>query len=390
MDSLKSTKGLIMSIEFNGKISVKHPIPETMKAWVLGNPDQLMLIDKPIVMPGKAEVLVRIDAVAICATDLDVISHGPPALIEGGLPFNKNFTPGHEYMGTVVALGPSVDEFDIGDRVTVEIHSGCGQCKRCRMGMYTSCHNYGLNYGNVNKGHRANGFTTDGGFKQYAVNNINTLIKVPDSMTDEEATLVVTAGTTMYGLTELGGLIAGESLVVIGPGPIGLLGVAVAKALGAGPVILIGTRDSRLEIGKKLGADYTLNVKNEKDIVQSVKNIVGEKGADYVIECAGTKEALNDAIMMTNRGGKICLAAFPHEPVEVNIPHMVINNIYMFGIRGEGKSATHRAMQFMKEKRFNASLVHTHTFKLSDLPTALKYARERIDDAIKIVIKPWS
>ncbi len=390
MDSLKSTKGLIMSIEFNVKTSVKHPIPEKMKAWVLGNPDQLMLIDKPIIMPGKAEVLVRVDAVAICATDLDVISRGPPALIEGGLPFNKNFTPGHEYMGTVVALGPSVDEFDIGDRVTVEIHSGCGQCKRCRMGMYTSCHNYGLNYGNVNKGHRANGFTTDGGFKQYAVNNINTLIKVPDSMTDEEATLVVTAGTTMYGLTELGGLIAGESLVVIGPGPIGLLGVAVAKALGAGPVILIGTRDSRLEIGKKLGADYALNVKNEKDLVQSVKNIVGEKGADYVIECAGTKEALNDAIMMTNRGGKICLAAFPHEPVEVNIPHMVINNIYMFGIRGEGKSATHRAMQFMKEKRFDANLVHTHTFKLSDLPTALKYARERIEDAIKIVIKPWS
>ena len=379
-----------MSIEFNGKTSVKHPIPETMKAWVLGDPDELSLIDKPIVMPGKSEVLIKIDAVAICATDLDVISNGPPALIEGGLPFNKNFTPGHEYMGTVVALGPSVDEFGIGDRVTVEIHAGCGQCKRCRMGMYTSCHNYGLNYGKVNKGHRANGFTTDGGFKQYAVNNINTLIKVPDSMTDEEATLVVTAGTTMYGLTELGGLIAGESLVVIGPGPIGLLGVAVAKALGAGPVILIGTRDSRLEIGKKLGADYTLNVKNEIDIVQSVKNIVGEKGADYIIECAGTKQALNDAIMMTNRGGKICLAAFPHEPVEVNIPHMVINNIYMFGIRGEGKSATHRAMQFMKEKRFNASLVHTHTFKLSDLPTALKYARERIDDAIKIVIKPWS
>ena len=103
-----------------------------------------------------------------------------------------------------------------------------------------------------------------------------------------------------------------------------------------------------------------------------------------------TKEALNDAIMIINRGGKICLAAFPHKPVEINIPHMVINNIYMFGIRGEGKSATHRAMQFMKEKRFNASLVHTHTFKLSDLPTALKYARERIDDAIKIVIKPWS
>ena len=379
-----------MSKEFLGKTSSKYPIPKTMKAWVLGNPNEISLIDKPLEMPGKAEVLVKIDAVAICATDLDVISHGPPASIDGGLPFNKNFTPGHEYMGTVVALGPSVDEFDIGDRVTVEIHSGCGQCKRCRMGMYTSCHNYGLNYGNVNKGHRANGFTTDGGFKQFAVNNINTLIKVPDDMTDEEATLVVTAGTTMYGLTELGGLIAGESLVVIGPGPIGLLGVAVAKALGAGPVILVGTRDSRLEIGKRLGADYTLNVKSEKDIVEAVKSIVGNKGVDYVVECAGTEQALNDAIMMTNRGGKICLAAFPHESVKVNIPHMVINNIYMFGIRGEGKSATHRAMEFMKQKRFNAKLVHTHTFDLKDLPTALKYARERIDDAIKIVIRPWS
>jgi len=376
--------------EFTGKTSKNFPIPKTMKAWVLGNPNEIFLIDKPVEMPGKAEVLVKIDAVAICATDLDVISHGPPALIQGGLPFNKNFTPGHEYMGTVVALGPSVDEFDIGDRVTVEIHSGCGQCKRCRMGMYTSCHNYGLNYGDFDKGHRANGFTTDGGFKQFAINNINTLIKVPDDMSDEEATLVVTAGTTMYGLTELGGLIAGESLVVIGPGPIGLLGVSVAKALGAGPVILIGTRDSRLEIGKKLGADHILNIKREKDIVESVKSIVGKKGVDYVVECAGTEQALNDAIMMTNRGGKICLAAFPHDPVKINIPHMVINNIYMFGIRGEGKSATHRAMEFMKEKRFDAKLVHTHTFDLKDLPTALKYARERIDDAIKIVIKPWN
>src|SRR5258706_2175575 len=206
-------------------------VPEQMKAWVLGTPDELLLRGKPTPVPGRAEVLVRIDAVAICATDLEIIHGGSPASIQGGLPFNKNWTPGHEYMGTVAALGPGVDEFGIGDRVTVEIHAGCGQCKRCRMGMYTSCLNYGLNYGEVDKGHRANGFTTDGGFCEYAVNNINTLIKIADSMTDEEATLVVTAGTAMYGLTELGGQVAGESVVVIGPGPIGLLGVAGGKGL---------------------------------------------------------------------------------------------------------------------------------------------------------------
>ncbi|MBY8977932.1 zinc-binding dehydrogenase [Rhodobacteraceae bacterium NNCM2] len=361
-------------------------VPETMKAWVIGDPDELILTEKPVPKPGRAEVLVRIDAVAICATDLEILHYGSPALVEGGKPFNKNFTPGHEYMGTIAALGEGVDEFRVGQRVTVEIHAGCGQCKRCRMGMYTSCHNYGLNYGDVNKGHRANGFTTDGGFAEYAVNNINTVIAVPDDMTDEEATLVVTAGTSMYGMTELGGLVAGESVVVSGPGPIGLLAVAVAKALGASPVILTGTRDARLEIGRKLGADHVINVRDTEPVA-AVKEIVGPKGADYVVECAGNEQSINDAIRMTNRGGKICLAAFPHEPARIDLPYAVQNNIYFYGIRGEGKSATHRAMAMMAAKRFDASLIHTHTFALEDLPTALRYAKDRVEDAIKVVVK---
>src|SRR5438876_8917216 len=240
------------------KTSRDYAIPDTMKAWVLGDPGELLFRDKRVPVPKKAEVLVRIDAVAICATDLEIIYQGPPALIRGDMPHNQNFTPGHEYMGTVVALGPGVDEVSIGQRVAVEIHAGCGQCKRCREGMYTACLNYGLNYGDRDKGHRANGFTTDGGFCEYQVNNINTLVAVPDSVSDEEACLIVTAGTAMYGLTELGGLVAGESVAVLGPGPIGLLGVAVAKALGASPVILTGTRDRRLAIGRELGADHVI------------------------------------------------------------------------------------------------------------------------------------
>ena len=357
------------------------PIPDQMKAWVLGDPDQLFLREKPVPVPARAEVLVRIDAVAICATDLEIIHSGSPASIQGGLPFNKNFTPGHEYMGTVAALGPDVDEFRIGERISVEIHAGCGQCKRCRQGMYTSC----LNYGKPEKGHRANGFTTDGGFAEYAINHINTLARVPDTMNDAEATLVVTAGTSMYGLTELGGLVAGESVVVIGPGPIGLLAVAVAKALGASPVILTGTRNKRLAIGRELGADRVINI-NDEDAVAVVKQLTGGVGADYVVECAGTEATLNQAIHMTNRGGKICLAAFPHQPVTMDLAHLVKNNIYAYGIRGEGRSATRRAMALMAEKRFDATRIHTHTFPLADLPTALRYARDRVDDAIKVVV----
>jgi L-iditol 2-dehydrogenase len=361
--------------------SSDFPVSDRMKAWVLGDPDQLALREKPTPVPARAEVLVRIDAVAICATDLEIVHSGSPASILGGLPFNKDFTPGHEYMGTVAALGHDVDEFRIGERVSVEIHAGCGQCKRCRQGMYTSC----LNYGKPEKGHRANGFTTDGGFAEYAVNHINTLVRVPDTMSDAEATLVVTAGTSMYGLTELGGLVAGESVVVIGPGPIGLLAVAVAKALGARPVILSGTRKGRLAIGKELGADRVINI-NDENAVEVVKQLTGGSGADYVVECAGTEATLNQAIQMTNRGGKICLAAFPHEPATLDIAHLVRNNIYAYGIRGEGRSATHRAMALMAEKRFDATRIHTHTFPLADLPTALRYARDRVDDAIKVVV----
>ncbi len=369
------------------KTSSDFPVPDRMKAWVLGDPGELKLTDKPVPVPKRAEVLVRIDAAAICATDLEVIYQGPPAIIEGGLPFNKNFTPGHESMGTVVALGPSVDEFKIGQRVACEIHAGCGQCKRCREGMYTSCHNYGLNYGDLDKGHRANGFTTDGAFCEYQVNNVNTLVAIADDMSDAEGALVVTAGTAMYALTELGGLIAGESVVVSGAGPIGLMAVAVAKALGATPVILTEMREDRMKIARELGADATVNVGKVPDVVAAVKALNGGKGVDYVVECSAASQAVNDAVHMVNRGGKVCLAAFTHEPALVDIAHIVSNNIYVYGIRGEGKSAVHRAEAFMRQKRFNATKIHTHTFPLADLPTAIRYAKDRVDDAIKVVVK---
>lgn len=359
-----------------------YPVPKVMKAWVLGGPEELSLVEKPVPEPGPAEALVRIDAIAVCATDIEIIRHGVPASIGGGLPFHKNFTPGHEYMGTVVKLGPAVDEFQIGDRIAVEVHAGCGRCQRCREGMYTSC----LNYGHPEKGHRANGFSTDGGFAEYAVNNINTMVHVPDDMPDEEATLIVTAGTAMYGLDVMGGIIAGEAVVVIGPGPIGLMGVGVAKALGAQPVILTGTRERRLEMGRRLGADAVVNITRE-DPVAAVQRITGGKGVQYVLECSGAPNALNEAARMVNRGGRICLAAFPGDPVPVDLAYLVRNNIYVFGIRGEGRSATHRAAALMAQKRFDAKMIHTHTFPLTEVPTAIKYARERIEDAIKVVVK---
>ena len=268
-------------------------------------------------------------------------------------------------MGTVVALGPGVDEYKIGQRITVEIHAGCGQCKRCREGMYTSCHNYGLNYGDVDKGHRANGFTTDGGFCEYQVNNINTLVAIPDDMSDEEATLVVTAGTAMYGLTELGGLVAGESVVVTGPGPIGLAG----RGGGQGDGRAAGDPDRH---ARQPAADRArARRRPRRQCPQGAGRGRGRAASSTAARASTTwsnvrraPNAVNEAIRMVNRGGKVCLAAFPHGEAPVDIAHIVRNNIYVYGIRGEGKSATHRAEAFMRQKRFDATKIHTHTFPL--------------------------
>src|SRR5260221_1976741 len=141
--------------ELKNPLKVAAPLAKRMLAWTLGSPSELSLGQKEIPVPDRSEVLIRIDAVAVCATDLEVIANGPHAVINGTLPFNQGFTPGHEYMGTVAALGPGVDEYKVGERVAVEIHSGCGQCKRCRSGMYTSCTNYGRNYGKIARRHAA-------------------------------------------------------------------------------------------------------------------------------------------------------------------------------------------------------------------------------------------
>jgi L-iditol 2-dehydrogenase len=354
-----------------------------MKAWILDGPNVLSMTTKPIPAPGRAEVLIRIDAVAICATDLKIIRHGPPALIRGGLPFNKGFTPGHEYMGRIVALGPDVDEYAVGQRVAVEIHAGCGQCKRCREGMYTACLNYGMNYPGADKGHRANGFTTDGGFAEYAVNHINTLVPVADAMSDEEATLVVTAGTAMYALTEMGGLVAGEAVGVIGDGPIGLLAAAIASALGAKPVILSGLLEHRLTTARALGAHHV--IKADEYPTSIADGLTYGHKLDYVLECSGTQHGINDAIQMVSRGGRVALVAFPQSPVEMDVAHIVSNNISLFGIRGEGRSATHRAQALMAQKRFDATLIHTHTFSFEQLPEALRAAEDR-KTAIKVIV----
>jgi len=278
-------------------------VSEVMKAAVLFGRDDLRVVEAPVPKPEKDELLIRVHACGICGTDPHIISNG----WRGQPPFGE-YIPGHEYAGEVVRLGESVDEFKIGDRVASEPATGCNRCENCVRGLYTIC----LNYGNRKRGHRHIGFTANGGYAEYTVAPVRCLHPIPDNITYEEATMVTTAGTSLWGIERIGGIGGGDSVVVIGPGAIGLIAQQAAKAFGAGQVIVTGTRDSRLELAKRLGADHTINVRRE-DPVAKVNELTGGLGADIVLWCAQSPESAAQAVQMAKLSGATVIAIDIHE-----------------------------------------------------------------------------
>jgi L-iditol 2-dehydrogenase len=299
------------------------------------------------------------------------------------MPPYGEFIFGHEYAGDVVAVGGSVDEFQVGDRVVVEAHMGCRRCENCIRGFYTAC----LNYGNRRRGHRANGFTTNGGLAEYAVNHVNTLYKIPGHVSYDEAVVVMTAGSPLYGLQISGGYFAGETVAVLGPGPIGLMALQLVKALGAVRVVLTGTRASRLALGKELGADLTVNAR-EQDPVAAVRQATDGKGADTVIDCAGGDETFDQAIKMTKPGGRIILVAFYHGPVTADLADAVRRNLTIYTERGEGGTSVGQALRLLAAGRIQAKPLVSHTFPLSRVHEGFDVLEKRTGDPMKVIFHP--
>jgi L-iditol 2-dehydrogenase len=351
------------------------PIPTTMNAVVLHDADDMRVEKRSLPELGHGEVLLKVNVASICGTDLKVLHRtlqGQPA---------GEFIMGHEYAGTVAALGPGINEFQIGDRVAVEVHKGCDRCENCIKGWYTSC----LNYGDLAKGHRAKGLTCDGGFAEYAVNHINTLYRLPDNLTFEQACMVTTAASPLWAIDLMGGYVAGETVLVLGPGPIGLIAVQLCKALGAERVILSGTRESRLEIGKQHGADFTINVLKE-NLADRVREITQGKGADSVLECAGGPTSMQEALENVKRGGRIGVVAWYTGPVQMDMNLAVRSNVRIYAARGEGGMNCGRSLALMSAGKIAADPIITHHFTLDQIHEAFRTYIERIGNALKVVI----
>lgn len=353
-------------------------IPRTMRAAVLHGPSDLRVQDYPVPTPGPLEVLMKVYACAICGTDPRVVHDGWP----GQPPFGV-FIPGHEYSGQIVAVGPSVTNFKVGDRVAIESHKGCGYCINCKRGRYTIC----LNYGKPETGHRHYGFTTNGGYAQYVVNHVSNLYHISDSIAYEEAALVTTAACVHFALDNVGGLLGGETVAVLGPGPIGLMGVQLVKALGATKVILTGTRYERLNVGKILGADVTVNI-HEQDAVAVVKAETDGLGAELILECSGSPEAAAQAIEMAQRGARISFIGDPHLMATMNLRKFVLDDLRAAGVRGEGMADCERSLSLLAAGRIAAKPMITHHFPLEQVNEAMDTFIERKGGALKVILQP--
>lgn len=353
-------------------------LPTTMRAAVLYGPRDIRVMDCPVPRPGPAEVLVQVAMCGTCGSDLKIYD----GALSRTLPYGA-YTPGHEWTGTVVALGETVDEFVVGDRVCIEAHHGCGRCDNCLIGRYTAC----LNYGNASKGHRATGITANGGFAQYVVHHVSALYKMPPQVTFKDAVLLTTAGTGLYGLDAAGGYIAGHDVAIFGPGPVGLMTVQACRQLGAAKVILVGTRPYRLEMGHRLGADYVINAR-EQDVVATIQKLTGGMGVDLAIECSGAVETPQQCVRVTKRGGKMLVLAYYPQDITMDLSSVVRNDITMYATRGEGGNNVKRAVSLAAQGRLRGAELVTHEFPLEDIAEAFEVMRERRGDPLKIVLLP--
>jgi L-iditol 2-dehydrogenase len=266
-------------------------------------PGNMELRQAPVPEPRPNEVLLEIKAAGICGTDIhikhDQFPYWPPVIM------------GHEFAGEIIQLGSQVTDFKIGERVVGEPHTkACGKCELCRTGNIQLC---------AQK--RSPGWGIDGAFARYLVMPTHLLHRIPENMSDEEAAIVEPAANVVQDVLERGKVEPNDTVVVIGPGAIGLLSVMAARAAGAGKVIVVGTAKDlpfRLKVAQEIGADEIV-LADEGDAVAAVQRMTDGRGADYVVEASGSPRAIASAVGMVRRMGRISQIGLTGKP-EISFP----------------------------------------------------------------------
>jgi len=335
------------------------------------NPKEVELRDVDVPQIGEDDVLIEVAACGVCGSDVEMWHHDVTFQV------NVPVIQGHEFAGTVSELGARVQDFAVGDRVTCETHAYvCGRCFFCKSGQINLCPDrLGFGYG------------TDGAFTKFVKVPARALHRIGDSVSFEHAALTEPACVAYNALVVKTRVQPGEPVLVIGPGPIGLFCVQVARISGAHPIFLVGTDadQARLDAGKAVGATHTY-VAGRDDVVADVINITGGLGVPVIADAAGRSKAVELALATVMRTGAIVKIGWGPQPLDLSLDPLLAKSAALQGTFSHTHRTWKAVLALMAAGQIQMEPMISGILPIEEWEKAYNLVDSR--QALKMVMKP--
>lgn len=328
------------------------------------------LREVPEPTPGPEEVKIQVKAAGICGSDLHIY-HGTIKL-----PLKPPVIMGHEFSGTITETGSSITKLKPGERVTSETSAQvCGKCIPCQTGNYNIC---------AEK--RLIGYWFNGAFTKYCIVPSRLVHHLPDNVSFTAGALTEPLACCVNGVLEKTKISPGDTVIVTGPGPIGLISLQLAKAKG-GYVILCGTQadKERLELGQKLGADLAVNIE-KTDPWNTISKITSNAGADIFLECSGSPNAVRMGLQLIRRGGHYTQIGLAGQPFELDFDTVAYKELTVRGSLGQRWTAWVRALKLLQKGTVKTEQLVSDILPLSQWKTGFEKMEKK--QGVKIILKP--
>ncbi len=344
---------------------------ETMKVAVMTGIGKMNFVRREIPKPADNEVLVKLEYVGICGSDLHYYESGAI----GDFVVEPPFVLGHEPGGTVVEVGSKVTHLKVGDRVALEPGKTCGHCKFCKEGKYNLCPDVVF-------------FATppvDGVFQEYVAHEADLCFKLPDNVSTLEGALIEPLAVGFHAAIQ-GDAHLGQKAVVMGAGCIGLVSMMALKARGVQDVYVVDIMDKRLEKAMELGATGVINGMKE-DVVARVAELTGGEGTDLVIETAGTEITTRQAIRIAKKGSTIVLVGYS-KTGEMTLPtSMILDKELTLKSIFRYRHIYPVAIEAVASGKINLKGIVTNIYPLSDIQRAMDESVHNKAEIVKAVVK---
>jgi 2-desacetyl-2-hydroxyethyl bacteriochlorophyllide A dehydrogenase len=345
-----------------------------MRAVTFQAPNEVRIDERPEPqLEARDEAVVRVEASGICGSDLHIY--------HGRVKMQPGFTIGHEFVGTVLACGDGVSRVGVGDRVLGCFHSACGTCFFCLRGAYHKCDRMRV-FGHGELLGSLQGTQAD----QTLVPNANlTLRKVPDGVSDEVALFAGDVMGTGYHAIDSAEVRPGDSVAVLGLGPVGLCAVQVAVAAGAGPVFAVDSVPARLEVARAFGAiPVHLTEENPRDVIR--RGTESGRGVDAAVDAVGHPDALDLAVRLTRKAGIAVAIGVYAEPIQLHMGVVWIKALTLKTGHANVIGHVDRVLGMLAAGALDPTPLVTHHMPLDEAPEA--YAVYDRREALKIVLTP--